>query len=1157
MTDKLRAGRTFSPLTSYRSPVQKIHQKRNILSSSGPLLSSPFLPQVKRALGLTESSYLSPCKSSSTGSVKLSACHPSQSSPGILPLVRLGKREHHSLSEVNSSMVHSPNTVKIAPPDPYTMSSPSRFLWLRTEEPQEGRKTPDTQDVVTALKERRKRTLGGHDNSLVDTPPQSKRRRQESQQSNASTSSLPPMPEIMPDLSSEGYSVYRLETPGLKRPALHNDSSTEWAEDSMSKRTKKDNRNNSIMSSLSSSRRGAEKESQQIKRKLTDKENINAKPKQQRRDSSCMIRDPPKNLERFRNSSLEKVAKEIPMAEISDSSIRPSSAHESRPKTPTNEGTLTKLHSLGTKRKNLSIYSSIHAGMREVAFANVMASLEDYEKDKEAEEKRVEQMLSDIADEEKSSEKSLPKTVSSSQPVSAASSLTKITSVAPTTTSALVAPISSSTLTSSSSSSLSTSSDKTSTLPACSTVTSVNSTITPASAVNLTQSTTQTTTGAAQSQFTFTPIFSTSSSSPATSTTSPNQQTLSSNQLLSVSTQPGALASQISSQQKTSTQTISGISLPSQNIASSSTTTAIPSQAPVLSALATAISPVASNAASSVFTASATTVTTAPVFSQLSNTQTVPTAASSRIANIGQPAAFDFGNVAPPPPYSVSGAGKKLSQTSEASTSFPAQPVSNSGFIVVPQTMTHIKDPPRTGIFGVPTSIPASTATAFGVPNTQTSNSAQSFVCNTPAVTFGKSTLSTSTPASVVSQTFGVTPTQIRQTPTFGTTPTQVSQAPVFGNINSQSNQATVFGIPPVTAQTSQPPAFGAAGVAVGATTQLNQASASIFGATATQASQAPTFAFGASASTSGQPSVQTMQPKEASAFSFGATQPNQTTAFGTQPNTSASLFGAAQTVATGIFGATQTPATQTPVFGTSQNATNRGAVFGTLQSASNQPPSFGTSQNSSFSVSQATTNQTQSFAFGGNNQPASVFELGKDPNQTTVSNAKKNVTFNFGATSQGNTTPVNQGTQNMFNTTNSQTAKNLFGASKTQSDSTGVFTLGQTSNTQTTQENTSQNGFAFGTPTGQTASSAVFAFGQNGTQQPTSNKGFDFSAAAGTANSQPNFGSPAFGTPTFGSSTPANGGGGGGGGMFSVGAGNTAAKPRAMTKGKRRTAKR
>lgn len=58
MTDKLRTGRTLSSLTTYRSPVQKVHQKRNVLSSSGPLLSSPFLPQVKRALGLNESSYL-------------------------------------------------------------------------------------------------------------------------------------------------------------------------------------------------------------------------------------------------------------------------------------------------------------------------------------------------------------------------------------------------------------------------------------------------------------------------------------------------------------------------------------------------------------------------------------------------------------------------------------------------------------------------------------------------------------------------------------------------------------------------------------------------------------------------------------------------------------------------------------------------------------------------------------------------------------------------------------------------------------------------------------------------------------------------------------------------------------------------------------------
>lgn len=43
-------------------------------------------------------------------------------------------------------------------------------------------------------------------------------RRQESQHSNASTSSMPSMPEHFPELTGADFSI-RLETPGIKRPS--------------------------------------------------------------------------------------------------------------------------------------------------------------------------------------------------------------------------------------------------------------------------------------------------------------------------------------------------------------------------------------------------------------------------------------------------------------------------------------------------------------------------------------------------------------------------------------------------------------------------------------------------------------------------------------------------------------------------------------------------------------------------------------------------------------------------------------------------------------------------------------------------------------------------------------------------------------------------
>lgn len=81
-------------------------------------------------------------------------------------------------------------------------------------------------------------------------------RRQESQQSNASTSSLPSLPDNLPDR----YTIPRLKTPTLKRSInMVNLTDLEWEESeergNMKKRPRHEAHYNSISSSLSSMRR--------------------------------------------------------------------------------------------------------------------------------------------------------------------------------------------------------------------------------------------------------------------------------------------------------------------------------------------------------------------------------------------------------------------------------------------------------------------------------------------------------------------------------------------------------------------------------------------------------------------------------------------------------------------------------------------------------------------------------------------------------------------------------------------------------------------------------------------------------------------------------------------------------------------------------------
>ncbi|KAK3104836.1 hypothetical protein FSP39_011328 [Pinctada imbricata] len=240
-----------------------------------------------------------------------------------MPAVKLGRREKTRLDNSFSS-VRSPNTVRIAPPDPHKLSSP-RLFKVKPTNSNESRRAPDTQAVVTALKEKsRKRALDGTELTFQEIPNQlAKRRRQESQQSNASTSSLPPLPDSLPDLSTSGYSVPRVKTPvmkqhedtpplkhpanngentpSLKRTANMTDLTEADQEEHVNKRAKTDpSVHNSLVSSLSSSR----KIRQQTKRKVTlvaeEKENNKTPNKKTARFEKAPIDREPSN------SSLQK-----------------------------------------------------------------------------------------------------------------------------------------------------------------------------------------------------------------------------------------------------------------------------------------------------------------------------------------------------------------------------------------------------------------------------------------------------------------------------------------------------------------------------------------------------------------------------------------------------------------------------------------------------------------------------------------------------------------------------------------------------------------------------------------------------------------------------------------------------------------------------------
>lgn len=356
---------------------------------------APFLPTIKRALGLSE--YLPRQEKPSLYPSYTS--YPSSPSPGFIPAVRLAKRERSQLGQQKISAARSSNVVRIAPPEPHKLSSP-RLFHIQTSNADQKR-TPDTQAVIQALKEKRlKRTYGGYDTSYTDYPlQQAKRRRQDSQQSTSSTSSLPPLPDSLPDLSSTGYTIPRLETPTLKRSA----HLVEWEDSCSAKKLRKDGRVNPILSSLSSSQRIAEKE-KQVKRKAPmseNKENSKSKSKQAKEDHSGSF-----SLDRS-DTILLPTENTLDTSTVGpDSTVKDKSTSEVSDK-PKLDKKITLNESFTARKRQMSLYSGLNKSFQKVPHANVIASMEDYENDMGAERKRVEEMLEGIhqAETEKEKEK--------------------------------------------------------------------------------------------------------------------------------------------------------------------------------------------------------------------------------------------------------------------------------------------------------------------------------------------------------------------------------------------------------------------------------------------------------------------------------------------------------------------------------------------------------------------------------------------------------------------------------------------------------------------------------------------------------------------------------------------------------------------------------
>ncbi|CAG2188709.1 unnamed protein product [Mytilus edulis] len=924
----------------------------SISSTNGHSRSpAPFLPSIKRALGVSE---YSPRQENSVVPPSYQN-YPSQASPGFVPAVRLIKRERSYLGHQKSPSVRSSNVVRIAPPEPHKLSSP-RLFHIQTSST-DSRRTPDTQAVIQALKEKSlKRSYGGYDHDLdtsyTDYPvQQAKRRRQDSQQSNSSTSSLPPLPDSLPDLSSSGYTIPRLETPTLKRSAHIDD----WDDSCSAKKLRKDGRVNSILSSLSSSQRVAEKEVQ-VKRKVSTngKENNPSISKLAKKDTLEKI-----SLDRSDTviiSTTEGV-EDTPSKEtdtpIKDTSLD-SSVTVDKPKM------VTLNQSFSARKRQTSLYSGLNKSFQKVPHANVIASMEDYENDMGAEKKRVQDMLEGIhqAETEKEKEKEASKNST------AFGTSVKASETVPPTIAQVSGFQTSSLVTT-----------------AASTVSSAGLSLTSTGSIPSSTSTSSVTTAAGSNPMMF-KFATVKSSSPLKTTTQGG--------LMSGSSPIGGINSSAGGNTTTVTSAgmalSTGFSAASAVSASGAPKSAVPpfglsttqgTSAPSGLNFGTTVTPASSTPLQSGFnfgsqpaglssvpgfgaTSTATpTVTTKapPSYGFTTNVTTAPLATPT-------PSGFNFGSATSASGAPGTGQTASVFGTQQGAPGFGAQTQASQPFGSQP--------PPAYGSstlsFGA--AQPQSTAASFGMqPSTNATTTTNSTGTNPTASTFNFKSFNNQTPAQQPTtqpamfgsqpnagvSTFGPGGSTATTTPGFGGTPSSFGQAtstaPSGGGFNfgastpSFGSQGTSgFG------QTSASSAkqFGTAGFgaaptqpgfsATTASTTFGQGTTNMFGQTTTTASSfgQGTSSFGTTSSVTGfgtaVPFGQSSVPKSTSSASFG---PSGAT-FGQGSTTSGPTFGQGSTTAGPTFG--QGSTTAGPTFG--QGSTTAGPTFG--QGSTTSGPTFG-----------------------------------------------------------------------------------------------------------------------------------------------------------------------------------------------------------------------
>lgn len=1112
-------------------------------------------------------------------------------------------------------MLNRSSTVKIAPPTPGKIASPSLYQMRNDVSVADDRSTPDTFAVVNALKERRKRSITSHDETPDLPVHHAKRRRQESQQSNASTSSLPgpPMPDNLPDLSNASFAL-RMETPSLKRPSRPSqDTPGDWdrEREGSAKRLRGEMRNNSILSSLSSSRRFAEKQtlerSQSTKRKaersFPGKENETSQSKLQKTDTLVLqkadticVSELAKKKPELSQSKEETVIltnghtdndEEVPVT--SEASQTPT---KSKPAVPT-------LKTIPSMKKSATVYSGLvsRGSFTKAHYANIVATAEDYESDRETEQKRVKQMLQDLDDSfSKEEAKSAGLTTDSATSVVA----TSTTSVPAITIAASTVSIATTTVTIATSTQPSVLSSLAALSQLAKSPIQETGPIQESGAASKSEEsgTSATTSTSVASSPKFKPLFGPLSTTETVSSVSEAKPTGFSFGLNTTATAPVIGQSVTSSAigqpsslgapppysfgQLTSVTSASGATtlaanitsnpVPSAALSSSSNFSFGLNQPKTQSAVSAGLTKNTTASAPSALGFSASAQAPAATTSGLtfsvagaqpglssnfsSTAATTTSASTAGVLAFGQPPAslassagggFSFGQI--PSTLAASAGGfeqTSTSQTSSTGIGFGQTPgtASSAGGFAFGQTPSVTSSAPGFSFGqGTVTSTNSAAPSAAGFAFGQTTSTGAS----APGFSFGQT--STVTTASSGGFSFGIGLSTAKPSAATNLFPT-VSLAPAAGGFSfagTAAGSAPAFGNP-----TSTQPSTGFA-----------------FGAST--AGSTPAFSFAAN------PAVTTIAPSQplqfgastttaAVGFSFGAggAATTQATPFGA-PASTGPAFGAAATSVAPAFGAPS----GSSMFAFGAGLSGTGATASPFQANAPATPVGG------FSFGQNTGSTAPSFAFGAKSASAPSFGASNPSAPTFGSTSQSGSVFGGAGTHAGvkSNTPV-------FGTSHSQSNTPTFGTSTNPATAFGPKSL-----TPTFGSSTNNNaGFSFGqqpapnvnpfgqtTPSKQTGSAfgqtglqstpqqqtgSVYQFGQSGTQQASTGvKGFDFSAAAGGTGSSSGFNFSAGGTPGgFGTpsltptGTPTPGG-------FSMG--SAPRPPRVMSKARRRTTRK